>query len=303
MSVNTKKAAAGLQVLDGLASDVSSTKDEDRIVEIRLSDLLDETVESDEVADQVRRIDVRGELNRERVDAYKLALKRGVKLPPILVVEIDGLQYVASGWHRTVATTESGATTIRGSIRPSTWPEAVFAGIDGNSRHGHSPTAPDVAKSLELLWQHFPERLQWSNVRLAELCGVSEKQVRAAEAFLPAGLLEARGKKRTVVRNGKEYPQVMPSSTKNEDRWQATTPAPPAGSVRQRAKAANDAIALAQRALGVLADEGVNGMPDDVREYITTGAEAKVLDRMVRTAEEFAAWLSVAAKALRRKAA
>jgi hypothetical protein len=225
MSVNTKKAAAaGLQALDGMAGDVSLPKGKDEIVEIPISDLLDEAVESDEVADKVRRVDVRGELNRERVDAYKLALERGATFDSILVFVIDGMRYVVSGWHRTVAHAEYGAQTIRGRIRTGTWPEAALAGIDANSRHGQSPTAADVAKSLELMWKHFPERKDWSRKRLAVECGVSEKQVRTAEHYLPPELLAARGTTRMVMRGGKEYPQVLPSSTKNEDGWQANKP-------------------------------------------------------------------------------
>ncbi|HEU5437907.1 MAG TPA: hypothetical protein VFU88_01360, partial [Ktedonobacterales bacterium] len=125
---------------------LSSFPREDSVAEMAISDLFTNGMpdDVDDVADRVRRIDVRGALDRERVEAYKMALKRGEDLGPILVAVIDGVPHVASGWHRTVAHIESGRDSVAAIRRHMTMVEAVEAAIEGNRRHGHSPTAADV---------------------------------------------------------------------------------------------------------------------------------------------------------------
>jgi hypothetical protein len=160
-----------------------------RIVQFRLSSLT--------CARMVRE----GDLDPAHVEALRAI---GPPWPPILVRQTD--HQVIDGWHRVAAARAAGFQWIAGALfdgdEGSCWVQAV----QNNVAHGLPLTARERRRCIGRLLQFYPD---WSDRRLAEICGVSPTTVKSVRLENPAdecppaqfGQLDSR-----IGRDGRQRP-------------------------------------------------------------------------------------------------
>jgi hypothetical protein len=116
-------------------------------------------------------------LDSQTVENYVEALNEGASFPPI-VVFYDGKEYwLADGFHRLEAYKKFKKVKVTADIRSGKLRDAVLYSVGANAVHGLPRTPSDKRRSvIRLLGDE--EWSQWSNVAIAQQCGVSEGLVR-----------------------------------------------------------------------------------------------------------------------------
>ena len=114
----------------------------------------------------------RTETNEQTIEDYADAIKMGDEFPPLLVY-FDGTHYwLVDGYHRYHAHRKAGKAGIACEIVNGTFRDAVLKATSVNSKHGMRRTYADKRKAVMTLIEDF-EWDTWSNIEMAEHCGVS----------------------------------------------------------------------------------------------------------------------------------
>lgn len=123
----------------------------------------------------VDRLQVRGITVEEVVEDYADAMKRGEKFPPVIVYTDGVKNYLADGFHRVMAASHAGKTSIEADVREGTFAEAKRFAASANAKNGLRMTnamkrncLSSVMDDRAILWGEgvFP-----SAEILAETCG------------------------------------------------------------------------------------------------------------------------------------
>lgn len=118
------------------------------------------------------RLQSRTETNEEVIEDYSDAIKRGDEFPPLLVY-FDGTHYwLVDGYHRYHAHKKAGKAGVACEVVNGTITEAILKATSVNSKHGMRRTYADKRKAVMTLLDDFVWS-DWSNIRIAEHCGVS----------------------------------------------------------------------------------------------------------------------------------
>jgi FtsZ-binding cell division protein ZapB len=137
-----------------------------------------------------QKLQSRTEINEDTVADYVEAVKRGDEFPPVLAY-FDGVHYwLTDGYHRYHAHKQAGRAGIDCEVVNGTFRDAVLKATSVNSKHGMRRTYADKRKAVMTLIDDI-EWDTWSNIEMAEHCGVS--------ASFVSNLRGESGKKSDVV--------------------------------------------------------------------------------------------------------
>ena len=137
-----------------------------------------------------QKLQSRTEINEDTVADYVEAVKRGDEFPPVLAY-FDGVHYwLTDGYHRYHAHKQAGRAGIDCEVVNGTFRDAVLKATSVNSKHGMRRTYADKRKAVMTLIDDI-EWDTWSNIEMAEHCGVS--------ASFVSNLRSESGKKSDVV--------------------------------------------------------------------------------------------------------
>jgi len=98
--------------------------------------------------------------------------------------KIDGIDYwLADGFHRVYAYKLSEVTEIDCDVREGTRLHAIIHSVGANAKHGLRRTNADKRKSVQMILDVYDEIYEatgekWSNVKIADVCCVSEGTIR-----------------------------------------------------------------------------------------------------------------------------
>ncbi len=257
-------------------------------------------------------------LNEDTVQDYAELMRDGrwdfstIKRP-IVCWDEDGY-WLADGFHRIEAAQRAGLVdypveVLRGGKRA-----AILRAAGANADHGLRRTNADKRRAVELLLRDEEWR-QWSDRKIAEACAVDHKTVADVRRSL-SGEVPQMPETRTVERNGTTY-QMTPAAPKPKiserpgaeraggQRAELSTPdpkAPPTPALDRQAQIAAgaptipDDIRTAAGKLELLIESRPDGFllhwpgentalyatqtPEMAREWLTTEAPTKALDRL-----------------------
>ena len=114
----------------------------------------------------------RTETNEQTIEDYADAIKMGDEFPPLLTY-FDGTHYwLVDGYHRYHAHKKAGKAGVTCEVVNGTFTEAILKAASVNTKHGMRRTNADKRKAVMTLLDDF-EWKDWSNVEIAEHCGVS----------------------------------------------------------------------------------------------------------------------------------
>jgi hypothetical protein len=154
------------------------------------------------------------------VKEYREAFLAGANFPAVTLF-FDGIdRWLADGFHRVAGARAAGHTTICGTITTGSRRDAVLHSVGANSNHGLRRSNADKRKAVETMLADVEWRL-WSDNKIAQACGVSDKTVAAVRAI--SGNSEDAQAVRTVMRGGKSYRQDTSKIGKAADAPAPTT--------------------------------------------------------------------------------
>lgn len=148
-------------------------------------------------------LQVRVELDRERVAGFAELIGEGRTLPPVtLFRDLDGVNWLADGFHTTAAHEKADKTKVPAKIRQGSRRDAFLYSRRANGQHGLPLNNKDKRKAVESMLKD-EELRQWSDRRVAEHIGcVSHTFVGSVRKELyPNGRSKAR---RRIGRDGRE---------------------------------------------------------------------------------------------------
>jgi hypothetical protein len=131
----------------------------------------------------------RAKICYEVVQEYREAMLAGEKFRPV-VVFFDGTDYwLADGFHRALAAETGHIKEVDAEVKQGTVDDAIdYACSDiPNSRHGLRETPNDRKQRIETMIRKHPD---WSNVQVAEHCGVSHQTVGRVASDLSSGQVD-----------------------------------------------------------------------------------------------------------------
>jgi hypothetical protein len=115
---------------------------------------------------------IRVETDVTQADGYAEDMAAGAVFPPI-VVFFDEVEYwLADGFHRLIAAETIGRTEIAADVRGGTRRDAILYAVGSNTAHGLKRSNRDKRNAVMILLKD-PEWSQWTDVRIADQCGVS----------------------------------------------------------------------------------------------------------------------------------
>ena len=118
----------------------------------------------------------RCEIDARLVDEYRLEMKQGTKMPPV-VVFFDGCDHwLADGYHRYQAAKETDAEQIGAEVHQGGLRDAILHAVGSNAAHGKRRSNADKRKAVTTLLQDAEWR-QWSDRELARRCAVGKTMV------------------------------------------------------------------------------------------------------------------------------
>jgi len=116
----------------------------------------------------------RAEISNATVEEYAEAVLEGAKFPAVDVF-FDGLEnWLADGFHRYHAHKRAKVTDILATIHNGSKDDALVFALGANRANGLRRTNEDKRKCVTIALERWPE---WSNRRIAEVCGVSHMTV------------------------------------------------------------------------------------------------------------------------------
>src|SRR4051812_27722297 len=120
----------------------------------------------------------RAAIDEETVADYARDMKAGASFPPVVVFH-DGTDYwLADGFHRHRAARVVGRAEIAAQVRQGTRRDAVLFSVGANAAHGLRRSNEDKRRAVHRLLDD-PEWVEWSDRKIAGLCGVDHKTVAA----------------------------------------------------------------------------------------------------------------------------
>jgi len=130
---------------------------------------------------------MRAAINEETVKEYTERYLAGERMPA-LVVFYDGSTYwLADGFHRHRALVDSATPQALCEIRGGNRRAAVLYACGANASHGLRRTNADKRRSIEAMLRD-EEWVQWTDRRIAQVCGVDHKTVAAVRDELTGEL-------------------------------------------------------------------------------------------------------------------
>ena len=191
-------------------------------------------IQHDEQDLSIRSIEVLPELLqvREKLDKgwslqYSKDYAKGDAFPPVLVYRLpDGTIVLVDGFHRVDACLAIGLKTIRCQIREGAMQEALLAAIEANTAafHRGRPFGEDDRRHAAELMIRNPEFYDWSDQRIGDICGASNKVVQGVRLqLLRTDLIPLPERVKTKDGRSKVYsytPQGIPSGLRLEVRKQ-----------------------------------------------------------------------------------
>lgn len=149
---------------------------------------------------------VRATLSDAAISDYTEAIRAGASLPPIIVFHDGSDHWLADGFHRVEAVARAGIEKVVADVRPGTRRDAVLYACGANTTHGLRRTNEDKRRAVELLLRD-EEWSQWSDRKIAQTCGVSDRFVGNVRKDLSPNGSEMRPRK--VERGGTVYEQKI----------------------------------------------------------------------------------------------
>lgn len=146
----------------------------------------------------------RANLCEATVEEYQDALVSGCTFPPVVVFHEPPTYWLAAGFTRREAHLRAGRKTILADVRPGNLRDAILFSVGSNKSHGQRPTPEDKRHAIGMLLAD-PEWARWSNVAVADACGVSEGLVRDVRR-----ILVQNEDSRLCERNGTTYLMQRP---------------------------------------------------------------------------------------------
>ena len=121
---------------------------------------------------------MRHALDEDTLADYAEAMVAGAVFPPVVVFFDGDTRWLSDGFHRYHAAGRAGHTTLLAEQRVGTRRDALFYACSANASHGLRRTNEDKRKAVTTMLEDA-EWGGWSNVTIAEHCGVSERLVRS----------------------------------------------------------------------------------------------------------------------------
>jgi len=147
------------------------------------------------------RVQARSAMNEQTVKEYEEAMKSGAKFPPVDIFLVEDRYILSEGFHRVEAAKRAGRTDIDARAHEGTLRDAVLFAVGANATHGLRRTNKDKRRAVEILLKD-EEWCEWSNVRMAKLCAVSDELVRKLRSSLPT--VGSDGVRRFKTKHGNE---------------------------------------------------------------------------------------------------
>lgn len=122
------------------------------------------------------RLQSRTETNEQTIEDYSDAIKMGDEFPPLLVYFCGTHYWLVDGYHRYHAHKKAGKAGVTCDVVNGTFTDAVLKAASVNAKHGMRRTHADKRKAVMTLLDDF-EWQRWSNIEIAEHCGVSQSFV------------------------------------------------------------------------------------------------------------------------------
>lgn len=110
---------------------------------------------------------------KEYAEAYRLK----AVMPAVKVIREGRKNYLWDGWHRVSGAEKAGLKSIEAEVVDGTFRDAMFQAAAANKKHGLRRSDGDKWKAAQILLED-EEWSAWSNVKIAQHCGVSEFLVR-----------------------------------------------------------------------------------------------------------------------------
>ena len=151
----------------------------------------------------------RAALDEHLVSEYAEAMQAGSYFPAIKVFHFDNEYWLVDGFHRYNAAEKNGDTQIEIDIHEGNRRAALLYSVGANATHGLGRMIEDKRRAVQKLLQD-PEWKQWSNVRIAKQCQVSDPFVGKIRAEVSSNdsKIDAESR-RKVERGGTIYEQKI----------------------------------------------------------------------------------------------
>ena len=145
-------------------------------------------------------LQARASMSQAVIDEYTEVIRNGGVMPPITLFHDGAKYYLADGWHRLYGHKSAGFAEIDADIKKGSRRDAILYSVSANDKHGLRRSNADKRKAVSVLLEDF-EWSEWTDVKIAEQCGVSSM-------FVGKQRKEINGDAQTerrVVRGDKEY--------------------------------------------------------------------------------------------------
>ena len=130
------------------------------------------------------RLQSRCRLDPKTIDRYVEILQEGGDLDPIQAIrDAKSALWVWDGFHRTEAYRRAARDTIPLIWQAGTFEDAFRLSLGANSSHGLPRTRADLRRAIERALNN-PQYREWSNRKIAELCGTTHKTVESVRKRL-----------------------------------------------------------------------------------------------------------------------
>ena len=230
----------------------------------------------------------RVELNEETVAEYRDAYLAGAEFPPVIVF-FDGTdRWLADGFHRYFGAKAAGRTTIYENIASGSRRDAVLHSLKANAKHGLKRTNADKRKAVELMLAD-DEWAAWSDRKIAEACGVSDKTV-ASVRTSHCGNSEVRNEKATERTYTTKHGTTAVMKTSNIGKAPASASAPLPAAPEPAAPAPTDDREQAPAAAPSAPAPTTDGEVENLRAEVVrlTSENEELSARLAETATDLA---------------
>jgi hypothetical protein len=139
-------------------------------------------------------------MNETVVQEYIEVIRNGGVMPPIVVFHDGKEYYLADGFHRYFGHKGAGFAEIDVDVKQGSRRDAILYSVSANDKHGLRRSNLDKRKAVLVLLEDF-EWSEWTDVKIAEQCGVSSMFVGKVRKELNGDAQTER----KVVRGDTEY--------------------------------------------------------------------------------------------------
>ena len=168
----------------------------------------------------------RVEINEQVVSEYAELMASGTQLPPVTVFQDEATYWLVDGFHRVLACRRIDCEWVFADIHPGTQRDAILYSVGVNATHGLRRTNADKRKAV-LTLLNDEEWSEWSDRKIALVCGVSAPTVSDARKNLTVKLLQSdvadTGKNFTVKVLQSDVGKPSPSASNDSAKRTYTT--------------------------------------------------------------------------------